>query len=193
MGKLTEHGKAFVRWLWQRYREERVWPTRVEALHWLDDAGLNLKDMERDVQSLSIERPKFDEPERVAVGLKALIHLAEVKELLKPFPQLVRHANQARIRDIGRDPALLQETLRAVAEDRERDAAQFEQERRMLQTEHQIVPRGGEEAGRGAGAGRVRADTDGAGGRARRAGRADRSAPWGDPARAGRPRGGGGS
>ena len=43
----------------------------------------------------------------------------------------------ARIRDIGRDPALLQETLRAVAEERQRDAAQFEQERRMLQAEHQ--------------------------------------------------------
>jgi site-specific DNA recombinase len=42
-----------------------------------------------------------------------------------------------RIRDIGRDPALLQETLRAVAEDREREQGQLEQERRMLQGEHQ--------------------------------------------------------
>ncbi len=42
-----------------------------------------------------------------------------------------------RIRGIGRDPALLQETLRAAAEDRERDKGQLEQERRMLQAEHQ--------------------------------------------------------
>jgi hypothetical protein len=42
-----------------------------------------------------------------------------------------------RIRDIGRDPALLQETLRSAAEDREREHGQLEQERRMLQAEHQ--------------------------------------------------------
>jgi hypothetical protein len=41
-----------------------------------------------------------------------------------------------RIRGIGRDPALLQETLRAVAEDREREQGQLEQECRMLQAEH---------------------------------------------------------
>ncbi len=42
-----------------------------------------------------------------------------------------------RIRGIGRDPALLQETLRAAAEDRQREQGQLEQERRMLQAEHQ--------------------------------------------------------
>src|SRR5258708_22177003 len=42
-----------------------------------------------------------------------------------------------RIRDIGRDPAMLQETLRAVAQEGEREQRQLEQERRMLQAEHQ--------------------------------------------------------
>ena len=42
-----------------------------------------------------------------------------------------------RIRHIGHDPALLQETLRAVAEEKEHERGQLEQERRMLQAEHQ--------------------------------------------------------
>jgi len=41
-----------------------------------------------------------------------------------------------RIRHIGRDPALLQETLRAVAEDKAHARVQLEQEARMLQAEH---------------------------------------------------------
>jgi predicted nuclease with TOPRIM domain len=42
-----------------------------------------------------------------------------------------------RIPDIGRDPALVQETLRAAAEGRQREKGQLEQERRTLQAEHQ--------------------------------------------------------
>jgi site-specific DNA recombinase len=42
-----------------------------------------------------------------------------------------------RIRHIGREPALLQETLRALGEDREREKVQLEQEQRVLQVEHQ--------------------------------------------------------
>src|SRR5438477_3401483 len=38
----------------------------------------------------------------------------------------------ARIRDIGRDPALLEKTLRAIEADRERDKPQLEKEQRML-------------------------------------------------------------
>jgi site-specific DNA recombinase len=38
----------------------------------------------------------------------------------------------ARIRDIGRDPALLEETLRAIEADREREKPQLEKEQRRL-------------------------------------------------------------
>src|SRR6267142_28968 len=94
MSKLPEPAKAFVRWLWSRYVQTRVWPKRIEALHWLEDAGLNLADMERAVPTLSVGRLDASGPDRVAVGLRGLVHLAEVKDLLKPLPQLVRHANK---------------------------------------------------------------------------------------------------
>jgi len=42
-----------------------------------------------------------------------------------------------RIRDIGRDPAVLQETLSAIDEQRAQEKPALEREQRMLQAEHQ--------------------------------------------------------
>ncbi len=42
-----------------------------------------------------------------------------------------------RIRDIGRDPAVLQETLAAMDQQRVQERPALEREQRMLQTEHQ--------------------------------------------------------